>query len=428
MNWLPKEIRIILAVIVLGAIGLAAAVQYTDICRLQAVTLNGRTISAPQQELGLYPERTIFQQPLDSLADALVSRNGIRQADIAYSLPNSLRITTNDLAPVCMLLDQPTGLLYALDATGRVLPLDKSSQDWERPVLTGVSTRRMYDFTSDSRVGQVVPQLEQLQKDHGDVYRLIREVDFSRPDYLTVSVSGLPCAIKVTSDRFQIRMDEFIHFMQQYDPQPYTASAFDLRYDDMIIRVAQDTTKKKDAAKFADTSHAVQRPVATVRPDAPVKPTVTARTASEAVAAHINKPVPPSKPLVLLGNGSSSKTVEPKKVIEAASEAVKTTGKPSPAAKAPSASKQEIDPTDKTTKKSASLRAAAVKSPSGIKPAAAAKTSHTGTPKAALAGSSKTTAAKPSTVAKKALPKKWDKKDKSTKAQSKPDMEGAHGR
>jgi hypothetical protein len=254
MNWLPREIRIILAVVVLGAIGLVIAARYTDICRLQAVTINGQAVTLPAEELGLRSDLTIFQQPLDSLADVLLAQSGIRKVDIAYSLPNGLRISTNDLTPVCMMLNCSSGLLYALDETGRVLPLDKDSQDWVRPVITGASVRRLFDFTSDLRVGLVVPQLERLGSDHGDVYRMIREVDFSRPDYLTVSVSGLPCAIKVPSDRFQARMDEFIHFMEQYDSRPYTASAFDLRYDDMIIRVAQDTTKKKSSTKYADAS------------------------------------------------------------------------------------------------------------------------------------------------------------------------------
>ncbi len=307
---IPKEIRILLAVIVVGAAGFAAIVRFTDVCRLRAVTLNGLPVTSFDQNLGLNPHTTIFQQPLDSVADVLLAQNGIRKVDIAYTLPNALRITTNSLTPVCMLLDETTGLLYCLDATGRVLPLDNTLQDWERPVLTGTRVRRLYEFCSDMRVGMVVPQLENLRAEHGDVYKLIHEVNFDDPGFLTVTIAGLPCAIRVAPNRFEDRMDDFIHFMQQYDSEPYTAAAFDLRYDNVIVRVAQDEKKKKDSSKVADTSRTFP-PVAITKPDPPAKPSVEVPAAPHSAVAAISKPTSPTRPSVTAHSADDSKPKAP---------------------------------------------------------------------------------------------------------------------
>ncbi len=307
---IPKEIRILLAVIVVGAAGFAAIVRFTDVCRLRAVTLNGLPVTSFDQNLGLNPHTTIFQQPLDSVADVLLAQNGIRKVDIAYTLPNALRITTNSLTPVCMLLDETTGLLYCLDATGRVLPLDNTLQDWERPVLTGTRVRRLYEFCSDMRVGMVVPQLENLRAEHGDVYKLIHEVNFDDPGFLTVTIAGLPCAIRVAPNRFEDRMDDFIHFMQQYNSEPYTAAAFDLRYDNVIVRVAQDEKKKKDSSKVTDTSRTFPH-VPASKPESPVKPTVDAPPAPHGAVAAISKPNSPTRPSMLVNSAADSKPNAP---------------------------------------------------------------------------------------------------------------------
>ncbi|MEW6051252.1 MAG: hypothetical protein AB1644_09370 [Candidatus Zixiibacteriota bacterium] len=241
-------------ILLVSSLALILAVRYTELCELKAVTLNGERVPAWDRQLGLRRSATILQQPVDSVADALLTQQGIRSVNIDYVLPNMLRIETNDLTAVCVILDANIGILYGLDASGRVVPLDKNAPpDWEQPFITGAAVIRMYSYSTDARVSLIVPQLLAIRDRHPQLYRLINEVDCSHPDYLTIRVSGLPCLLKVHADRLLERLDEFVSFAERYQADLFTASVFDLRYDNMIVREAQPEKKKKGAAQVGDS-------------------------------------------------------------------------------------------------------------------------------------------------------------------------------
>ena len=343
MSWFTKEVKIVVLFLTLVASGLLVAVQYTELCSLQAVTLNGQKVENWESELGLVRSRGILHQPLDSLADALFARQGVRHVAINYFLPNTLHVITTDLSPVCYVHDDVSGTLFGLDETARVVPLESDIRDWELPVLTGVRIRLLFTQCADARVSLVVPQLLELRAQRPDFFRLISEISFTNPEYLTIAISGLPCTVHILPLDLMARMDDFITFMEHYKAEPFGASSFDLRYDNMIVRVAQPEKKAKDSAKIAGTSNppknqpellsklvvvgpqrpVVERPKApephrrgegqkTIAIHPPNHPTGTPKLIST------SKPIPPSGPLLPLApkkTGSVAKqNPKPKKV------------------------------------------------------------------------------------------------------------------
>lgn len=284
MNSVAKEIRILIGVIGLGLAGLVLLVKFTDVCQLQAVTLNGEPVSQWDRTLGLYPGKNLFRQPLDSVATAMLTRSGIVHVDIKYQLPNGLSISTNNLDPACYVLDEISGIMYGVDRTGRVVMLEASSIDWEQPIITGVRVRGLHDFCSDSRVTALVPQIVSLQQEYPDLFRLIEEINLSNPEYVRVSISGLGYFLKLPSNKFAERFTDFRKFMSRFKPATAGVSTFDLTYDDMIVRVGSvakkkqpvlDTASVNDVAEIQDDS----APPAVIAPavnksTAPVLPTV----------------------------------------------------------------------------------------------------------------------------------------------------------
>lgn len=290
---MSKEIEILIAVFGLGLAGLVLLVKFTDVCQLQAVTLNGQSVQQWDRTLGLNPNRNLFRQPVDSVARAMLTQSGIVHVDIKYQLPNGLSITTNDLAPVCNVLDEFSGTLYGIDQTGRIVLMEQSDIDWERPIITGVQVRGTHEFTSDARVTMLIPQLLRIQQEYPDLYRLTEEVNLSNPDYVRVSISGLKYALKLPCENFAERFADFRRFMSRFKPATAGVSAFDLTYGDMIIRIGNAGEKKKvpvdtasvnDIAEIRDDS---VPQIAAVPADA--KPIVPAPTAAKVNSTTIKK-------------------------------------------------------------------------------------------------------------------------------------------
>jgi len=280
MTSVAKEIRILVAVLGLGLAGLVLLVKFTDVCQLQAVTLNGQPVSQWDRTLGLNPGKNLFRQPLDSVANAMLAQSGIVHVDIKYQLPNGLSISTNNLDPICYVLDEFSGIMYGVDLSGRAVALEPSSIDWERPILTGVRIRRLHEFCLDSRVIVLVPQILRLQQEYPDLFRLIEEINLSNPEYVRVSISGLRYTLKLPSDKFAERFTDFRKFMGRFKPATAGVSSFDLTYDDMIIRVGSVGEKKKAAPDTASVND-----VAEIQDNA--APEIT-------IAPAVNKPAAPA--------------------------------------------------------------------------------------------------------------------------------------
>jgi cell division septal protein FtsQ len=256
--------------IIVGGATAAALIQYTDICRLQAVTLNGQKVQRVE-ELGLRSNRPILAQPVDSLADALMTRSGITRVDIDYKLPNRIRITTNTLSPVCYLLDSKTGGIYGLEESGRVVPVKPDEIDWDAPLFTGVAVKRIHDFPPDGRVMQMLTQMKMLRQTDERLHAQIEEIDLSRTDYTTVVLANKSYRLKLRSEQFAEKYREFDLFMGSFRPETDSVTSFDLTYNDMIIRTGYvepkekpviDTSEVNDKAQFLDEQEMLRLSIA----------------------------------------------------------------------------------------------------------------------------------------------------------------------
>ncbi len=265
-----KEVRVLLGMIILCGATAVALVKYTDICVLQAVTINGEKVRKVE-DLGLKATRPILFQPVDSLADALMTRRGITKVDIDYKLPNSLRITTNELEPVCYLLDIKTGIMYGLEESGRVVPCELQGIDWNAPLFTGVTVKRLHEFPPDGRVMQILNQMRRLKETEPRLYSDIEEIDLSRTEYVTLVLANKAYRLKMRSEEFLDRYIAFDQFMMTFRPETDSVTSFDLTYADLIIRQGYvppkekpviDTSEVNDKAAIFDDADMLQASIA----------------------------------------------------------------------------------------------------------------------------------------------------------------------
>ncbi len=192
--------------------------NFTDYCRLKAVTLDGRPVADFSSRYALNPSRTIAEQPIEKVASQLLDEHGIVKVDIQYALPCSLRISTNDFVPYCFVADKTTGYVYGLDGEGRIIPIKDSTQVGNLPLLTGVRMYRLYSFCDDIRTQLLVPQLQRLQTENPSDFEMIDEIDFSNDLYLVVQVSGISYPVRATADDFAEQMHQFFTFVTTYNP------------------------------------------------------------------------------------------------------------------------------------------------------------------------------------------------------------------
>jgi len=225
-----------MAVIIAAGAAFIYAVEFSDWHQLDAVTLDGEPVPDFESRLGLSSGQPTTRQPLALAARRLLRDEATVKVDVHYALPNRLEFETNRFTPVCLALDRVSGRMLGLNRVGRIVPLRSDYDDWEHPVVTGVAMRGIFEFCDDSRVEQLVPQLERLGDDNLELYRLIEELDLSAPTHIAVTVSGLPYRLKTGAETFFEQITGFVRFLEDYKPPVDSAVQFDLRFADMIIQ------------------------------------------------------------------------------------------------------------------------------------------------------------------------------------------------
>jgi hypothetical protein len=175
-----KTIRIWLSAGILICAAIIGVTRLTDAFQLGRVIYNGNHFNDYVDRFGLEDSASVFEQPLDSLADALLAERNVFRVDVDVRLPGDIEIRTNAFEPVCFAVDQTTGTVYGLTADARAVHLDNADRDWEHPVFTGVRVRKLYGRCDDHRVGLVISQLDDLEKRNVDLYRMVEQVDFGR--------------------------------------------------------------------------------------------------------------------------------------------------------------------------------------------------------------------------------------------------------
>jgi hypothetical protein len=187
------------------------------------------------ERFDLNESMSVFDQPLDSLADALLAERNVFRVDVDVRLPAGVEIRTNSFKPVCYAVDRTSGTVYGLTDAARAVRLENSDRDWEQPVFTGVTVRGMYSQCSDQRVRLVISQLEGLKERNVDLYRLVDQIDFGKKQYVAVSLVGLSYEARVRPEHLASDIVRYADFVSRYGADLTKIAVIDLRYEDMIV-------------------------------------------------------------------------------------------------------------------------------------------------------------------------------------------------
>ncbi len=255
-----KRFRLTALVLLVIGLVLTVTVNFTDACRLRAVTLDGKPVENWQAKFSMLRSAPLSSQPVDRLAKQLLADADVFKVDVTFKLPGEIDIRTNEFEPVCFVLGQETGKLFGLNSRARLIALDYERIVWEQPVFTGLVTGALHSFCKDPRVVLVLDQLEELRHARADLYRLVDEIDFSEKDFLTVAIAGLPYRLTARADRLNEDFDRFVEFTRNYQTNLTGVERVDLRYDEMIIcALSKEEMKRreeeaKEKAKLAADS------------------------------------------------------------------------------------------------------------------------------------------------------------------------------
>lgn len=232
---LTRRTRYTLGAATLAMALLVVVIHYTGFCELQAVTLDGRAVEDFDNRLGLKPSRSLIDQPLDSVAQALLTSNEIRKVDIRYTIPSGIEIVTNKFDPVCFVVSERTGKLYGLDHQARVIAIPEDWENWEHPVLVNARVKEMFEPCDDVRVPMVLADLQRLSDEHADLYRVVAEIDFAQADYLVITLSGLQGKLWVTAGGLYDQLERLVRFVYNFSPRLDSVRIIDLRFENQIV-------------------------------------------------------------------------------------------------------------------------------------------------------------------------------------------------
>ncbi|MFQ5500642.1 MAG: hypothetical protein ACE5FH_13335 [Candidatus Zixiibacteriota bacterium] len=232
---LPQTLKRYLALTIVGGSVFLGAITCTDTFRLRAVTIDGEEVDSWKGPFEVLDSSSVLRQPLDSLARRLLTDDDICRVDIRYNLPHGMDVSTNRFEVVCFLLDRLSGQLYGLDRDAREVSLERAEYDWERPVLTTLSSPGLYKFHPDRRVQRIVAQLNRLHNDQPDLYRIIEEIDLGNSSFLRASLAGLSFRVRLRSSSLGADLNRFIEFTTRYQVSLDSVRAVDARFDNMII-------------------------------------------------------------------------------------------------------------------------------------------------------------------------------------------------
>lgn len=256
-------------VTVLG-LTLVGFIEYGELCDVQAVTMDGAAVPDWQARYHLSGTTPLTRQPAEDLAAELMRRRGVARVEVAYQLPGTIEIRTNDFTAACFAVDRINGTVRALTAEGRIIELPQKSTDWQHPILTGVALGPLYQRCRDLRVLQIIPELENLRGTDSSGYLMLREIDCSDPKLLTASFDDMKARVLVTHAHLAEELRQFRAFYFAVRPDPDSGVIFDARQGKTIIQYLPQIDSLADSSGGAARpyAHAVAAEAAT-SPDQP---------------------------------------------------------------------------------------------------------------------------------------------------------------
>jgi len=232
---LTKKTKVVSMLTLLGIVASVALVSFTEICNLQAITLNGEKFEKWDKKLTLLQNKSILRQPFEDFVQASLADDETLKLDYRYSWPHTLMVRVNSISPDCLILDKNSAALFGLDKNGRIIPLKTETVDWERPVFTGVSASKLYQGPADLRVRKVLMALNKIRSERVNFYRLIEQVDFNSKDFVEVSLAGHEHIVRLRAEVFHEDINRYLDFVARFRPALDGIKVIDLRQDGQII-------------------------------------------------------------------------------------------------------------------------------------------------------------------------------------------------
>ncbi|HEX2897931.1 MAG TPA: hypothetical protein VHP63_07780 [candidate division Zixibacteria bacterium] len=232
---ISKKTKLVSMLTLLGIVASVGLVSYTEICNLQAVTLNGEKIEKWDKKLPLVQNESILQQPFAEFVQTSLADDETLKLDYRYSWPHTLLVRVNSISPDGLILDKNSAALFGLDKNGRIIPLKSEVVDWERPVFTGVNASKMYQGPADLRVRKVLSALGKIRSERVNFYRLIEQIDFNSKDYVEVSLAGHEHLVRLRAEVFYEDINRYLDFVARFRPALEGIKVIDLRQDGQII-------------------------------------------------------------------------------------------------------------------------------------------------------------------------------------------------
>lgn len=232
---LSKKSKVVTLLTLAGIVASVGLISFTEICNLQAVTLNGEKVEKWDKKLSLVPNKSILQQPFEDFVEISLADEETLKLDYRYAWPHTLLVRLNSISPDGLILDKNSAALFGLDKNGRIIPLKSEVVDWERPVFTGVKASKMYQCPTDLRVRKVLTALGKVRSERVNFYRLIEQVDFNSKDYVEVSLAGHEHTVRLRAEFFYEDIIRYLDFVARFRPALDGIKVIDLRQDGQII-------------------------------------------------------------------------------------------------------------------------------------------------------------------------------------------------
>ncbi len=232
---ISKKIKLAIWLSISGMLVMVAVIWFTEVCTLQAMTINGENVDNWEKKSPLVPNQSILRQPLAAFEESSFANDQTLKLDYRYSWPHTLNVRLNSISPDCMVLDKFSSTFFGLDEYGRALPFKSELVDWERPIVTGVGVRKLYQNLADIRVPKVLAALGKVKSDRMNFYRLIEQIDFASKDYVEVTIAGQGHVVRLRAGCFYDDINRYLDFAARFHPELEGIKIIDLRQDGQII-------------------------------------------------------------------------------------------------------------------------------------------------------------------------------------------------
>jgi cell division septal protein FtsQ len=228
----PYILMIIFAVLIAGGIGF---LRYSNVFAFQNVTFASDNKSIDTDMMQLPVGANLFNLPLKSAAEQLLSRKNIYKVDLGYHLPDGIVVKINDIRPIAMVIGPDGSSRYRLGENGCLLPIDSSIVHYDFPIITGLNHCTPYGTCNDDRLKLIVRQLSEMKKDFPDFYLALSNIDMSDSNYISIWLDGLAFRVDTYAGSLYETVQKLKTFILEFNPDLQNIKKLDMRSEGLII-------------------------------------------------------------------------------------------------------------------------------------------------------------------------------------------------